>query len=198
MEVESSEWPAHSYKRDDYLLANTYISSRAFPSSLLDPSASTTPINPSHMDTKASANQDQPSESVPAHEVTPKSYPVLIPGLDTLNHKRNQAVTWVSVPSSEATQGESSERSVGLVLRSETGAGEQVFNNYGPKGKSGSRPPLKVTTDGISRQRRVDPRLWLLIAGKPGRHSRPETRNPGRHVDTCYTHRSVPSPVFCL
>jgi hypothetical protein len=135
--VSSSDCPVESWTtaepnfRDDYLLANTYISSRAFPSSLLDPSASTTPINPSHMDTKASTHQDPPSDSVPAHEVTPKSYPVLIPGLDTLNHKRNQAVTWVSVPLTE----ESSERSVGLVLRSETEAGEQVFNNYGPKGE---------------------------------------------------------------
>ena len=113
-------------RRDAYLLANTYISSRAFPSTLLDPSSSR--INPSHQ----LPNGDAPPTDVPAHEVTPASYPVLIPGLDTLNHRRNQAVTWVSVAPSES--GDSTERTVGLVLRTDVPANEQVFNNYGPKG----------------------------------------------------------------
>ena len=115
-----------TYHRDAYLLANTYISSRAFPSTLLDPSSSR--INPSH---HLSEGKAQPEE-VPANEVTPTSYPVLIPGLDTLNHRRNQAVTWVSVASPESDT--DTKRTVGLVLRADVPANEQVFNNYGPTG----------------------------------------------------------------
>lgn len=118
--------------RDAYLLANTYISSRAFPSTLLDPSSSSKPINPSH---DPSIHERQ--SSVPANKLTPTSYPVLIPGLDTLNHRRNQAVTWVSVPApADAAESEEAEGTVGLVLRTDVAANEQVFNNYGPKGKS--------------------------------------------------------------
>ncbi|KAJ9110814.1 hypothetical protein QFC22_006670 [Naganishia vaughanmartiniae] len=137
---------------EHYLLANTYISSRAFPSSLLDPSSSSIPINPSQLasedDTHSTGLSVAPSAlSRPANEVTPTSYPVLIPGLDTLNHRRNQAVTWVSsaLPSSivkdeatestaEAAYRSKQERCVVLVVRTEVAANEQVFNNYGPKG----------------------------------------------------------------
>ncbi|KAJ9092097.1 hypothetical protein QFC21_006962 [Naganishia friedmannii] len=133
---------------ENYLLANTYISSRAFPSSLLDPSSSSIPINPSQLANEDGMSSAAPSAlSRPANEVTPTSYPVLIPGLDTLNHRRNQAVTWVSsaLPTSTeedaAAQSDSQktyrskqERCVGLVVRTEVEANEQVFNNYGPKG----------------------------------------------------------------
>ncbi|KAJ9118512.1 hypothetical protein QFC24_006165 [Naganishia onofrii] len=137
---------------ENYLLANTYISSRAFPSSLLDPSSSSIPINPSQLAGEDGATSSDPADSAsplsrPANEVTPTSYPVLIPGLDTLNHRRNQAVTWVSsaLPSSTQQEGapesdsqmtyrSKQERCVGLVVRTKVEADEQVFNNYGPKG----------------------------------------------------------------
>ncbi|KAJ9094153.1 hypothetical protein QFC20_006951 [Naganishia adeliensis] len=98
--------------------------------------SSTTPINPSHLDTKSSSENENEQSSVPANEVTPKSYPVLDsrfghvePPTESSGHLDLGAFDRVD-PGPEA----SAERSVGLVLRSETEAGEQVFNNYGPKG----------------------------------------------------------------
>ncbi|KAJ9102029.1 hypothetical protein QFC19_004955 [Naganishia cerealis] len=138
---------------ESYILANTYISSRAFPSSLLDPSSSSIPINPSQIASEAASASGDDADAAPsalsrpANELTPTSYPVLIPGLDTLNHRRNQAVTWISSAlstgvSPDAQDGNShpsaehgkEERCVGLVVRTEVVANEQVFNNYGPKG----------------------------------------------------------------
>lgn len=55
-------------RRDRYLAASTYLSSRAFPSTLLSP--------------------------VPSLATTPSSYPVLIPGVDLFNHARAHPVTW--------------------------------------------------------------------------------------------------------
>jgi hypothetical protein len=64
-----------------------------------------------------------------------------------MNHRRNQAVTWVSsaLPlsteddgiaesDSQMTYRTKQERCVGLVVRAEVEEDEQVFNNYGPKG----------------------------------------------------------------
>ena len=51
-----------------YQKAATYLSSRAFPSTLLS--------------------------SNPSLVVTPSSYPVLLPGVDMFNHKRAQPVSW--------------------------------------------------------------------------------------------------------
>ncbi|KLO11650.1 SET domain-containing protein [Schizopora paradoxa] len=53
---------------DFYLAASTYLSSRAFPSTLLS--------------------------SEPSLISTPASYPVLIPGVDLFNHSRAHPVTW--------------------------------------------------------------------------------------------------------
>jgi hypothetical protein len=87
-----------------YKAACTYISSRAFPSSLLS--------------------------SSPTLESISASYPVLLPGVDSLNHKRGQKVTWMveTRRESDADEGQ-------LSLKCESGyqKGQEIFNNYGLK-----------------------------------------------------------------
>lgn len=97
-----------------YVTASTHLSSRAFPSSILSP-------NPSLVSTAS-------------------TYPVLIPGVDLLNHKRGQPVSWiVSCQNQETT----TSNTVSIVAHSEPDAIAdtaspreelvEVFNNYGPK-----------------------------------------------------------------
>lgn len=86
-----------------YLAAATYLSSRAFPSTLLAE-------NPSLVS-------------------TPTSYPVLLPGVDSLNHARAQPISWAVTSSSEKTSG----LSIAIVPHTATPEGNELFNNYGPK-----------------------------------------------------------------
>jgi len=103
--------------RDRYLVAATYVSSRAFPSSLLSAAPS-------------------------AQATSEDSYPVLLPVLDCLNHTRGHPVTWqvTSSPPTTPTNGANhmnrSSLHIALVLRSTTPAKSEVFNNYGPKPNS--------------------------------------------------------------
>lgn len=90
---------ADRFTWEQYLTASTHLSSRAFPSTLLSD-------NPSLVS-------------------TPTSYPVLLPGVDSLNHARGQPVSWVV--------GSRSELSIALVLHAPTPQGCELFNNYGPK-----------------------------------------------------------------
>ncbi|GJJ14922.1 hypothetical protein Clacol_009192 [Clathrus columnatus] len=100
---------------DRYLTASTYISSRAFPSTLLS-------SNPSLL-------------------TTDSSYPVLLPGVDSLNHFRAHQVSWVvdpcpstSTPEEEEPPAESSlPLQVTLVVHPQTPKRQELFNNYGPK-----------------------------------------------------------------
>ncbi|KAF8806342.1 SET domain protein, partial [Phlegmacium glaucopus] len=93
---------------DRYLTAATYLSSRAFPSSLLSPTPSL------------------------AH--SPTSQPVLLPGVDALNHARGQPISWVvTYPNTNDT---SQEPKISLVLHTATLKGDELFNNYGPKPNS--------------------------------------------------------------
>jgi hypothetical protein len=96
--------------RQRYLLASTYITSRSFPSSLLHPSDNDVATT----DT-AAAKAD--------------SYPIMIPGIDLLNHKRAEPVTWT--PGQSEADASSH---VGFGVRRSIEQGEEVFNNYGPKG----------------------------------------------------------------
>ena len=97
-----------------YLAAATYLSSRAFPSTLLSP-------NPSLI-------------------ATPSSYQVLLPGVDSLNHARGTPVTWnvvrkpVAINSADASK--ASDLNIALTLNRPYGAGSELFNNYGPKPNS--------------------------------------------------------------
>ncbi|KAF8130332.1 hypothetical protein EV363DRAFT_1219306, partial [Boletus edulis] len=103
---------------DVYLIALTYLSSRAFPSSVLS--------------------------SNPSLVSTPSTHPVLIPGLDLLNHKRGQPVSWiVSCQDTFQDQDTNTSNTISIVSHpnSDVDMGTtspreelvEVFNNYGPK-----------------------------------------------------------------
>ena len=105
--------------RERFLTASTYLSSRAFPSTLLS--------------------------SSPSLVQRPDSYPVLIPGVDALNHARAQPVSWVVTSSSSnasapdaAQRGKTSTSasSISLVTHSASKPGTEIFNNYGAKPNS--------------------------------------------------------------
>ncbi|KZV75122.1 SET domain-containing protein [Peniophora sp. CONT] len=91
--------------RERYLTASTYLSSRAFPSTLLS--------------------------YVPSLLQTPESHPVLLPGVDSLNHARANPVSWL-VRSPAAS---SAEEQTYVCLQTHTlyPADVEIFNNYGPK-----------------------------------------------------------------
>ncbi|KAK0206753.1 SET domain protein [Desarmillaria ectypa] len=86
-----------------FLESATHVSSRAFPSSLL------------------SRN--------PTLQLSPSTEPVLLPGVDALNHARAQPVSWV------VTYHDDTEN-ISLVIHTSASAGEELFNNYGAKPNS--------------------------------------------------------------
>ncbi|KGB77599.1 cytoplasmic protein [Cryptococcus deuterogattii 99/473] len=124
VEDRRAEWSAESkalrtiLKEDGltwerYLATSTYMSSRAFPSKLLD-------LPPD-------------GEMVPqSTRIDPVSKPVLLPGVDIFNHARGQPILWLSsmVSTPNAPQGVPS---ISLVSSSVCEAGSQLFNNYGAK-----------------------------------------------------------------
>ncbi|KAI0651349.1 SET domain-containing protein [Trametes meyenii] len=95
---------------DKYLTASTYLSSRAFPSTVL-------------------------SES-PSLVTTSSSYPVLLPGIDALNHARAHPVSWVVSSGSHSSESPSKEPYISLVIHTATPQGGELLNNYGPKPNS--------------------------------------------------------------
>ncbi|GBE87482.1 SET domain-containing protein [Sparassis crispa] len=97
----NSAW-GNEFTWERYLTASTYLSSRAFPSALLS-------TNPSLVS-------------------TPSSHPVLLPGIDSLNHARALPVSWV-VSWAHAPD----EKEISLVLHNSTPRGSELCNNYGPK-----------------------------------------------------------------
>ncbi|KAI0830093.1 SET domain-containing protein [Trametes gibbosa] len=107
---------ADEFTWERYLTASTYLSSRAFPSTVLS--------------------------ETPSLVATPSSYPVLLPGIDSLNHARAHPVSWVvshgrGASASSGTQlSASSEPSISLVIHTSTAKGSQLLNNYGPKPNS--------------------------------------------------------------
>jgi len=98
--------------REKYLTTATYLSSRAFPSTLLSPT-------PSLMSSSLSTQ------------------PILIPGIDALNHARGHPVSWlVTLPDDKDTNGGSQSLKISLVIHSPAAHGQELFNNYGPKPNS--------------------------------------------------------------
>lgn len=135
------------------MTSSTHLSSRAFPSSILSP-------NPSLV-------------------ASPSTYPVLIPGLDLLNHKRGQAVSWIV-----SCQDTSTSDTISLVAHpkpepdSETASHlVEVFNNYGPK----SNDEL-ILGYGFSIQDNPDDTITLQIGGSPTSQKWVVGRN-AQHVD---------------
>ncbi|KAL7410742.1 hypothetical protein BDY24DRAFT_399189 [Mrakia frigida] len=112
----------HGFTWPRYLLASTYLSSRAFPSRLLILPPPTASI-PTTSETGAA----------PAPAPGP-SHPILLPGIDILNHLPLHPVSWISspLPSSSSTTNSSS-GIISVHLPSPTAASSQIFNNYGAK-----------------------------------------------------------------
>ncbi|KAG7449423.1 SET domain protein [Guyanagaster necrorhizus] len=86
-----------------FLESATHVSSRAFPSSLLDPN--------------------------PTLQSSPSTEPVLLPGIDALNHARAHPVSWVVTYHDNAA-------SISLIIHKYASSGKELFNNYGAKPNS--------------------------------------------------------------
>ncbi|KAF8523931.1 hypothetical protein BU17DRAFT_43416 [Hysterangium stoloniferum] len=130
-----------------YLIAATYLSSRAFPSTLLSQ-------NPSLI-------------------TTDSSHPVLLPGVDSLNHSRGHPVSWeITSLHSMPTINQ-----VSLVVRVSTLAGNEVFNNYGLKPNS-----ELILGYGFSLPENPDDTIVLKIGGVPNLHSARASWEVGRYA----------------
>ncbi|KAK8865828.1 hypothetical protein IAR55_000976 [Kwoniella newhampshirensis] len=97
---------------DRYLAIATYMSSRSFPSKLLE----------------LPENGGSATRSAGVKEA---SQPVLLPGVDIFNHARGQPILWLSslTKSSSGTP----TPSISLVTAQASAADSQLFNNYGAK-----------------------------------------------------------------
>lgn len=125
--------------RESYLTAATYISSRAFPSSLLSPNPSLRP--------------------------SPSTDPILLPGIDSLNHARGQPVSWVvSHPDANDTEALIKEPSISLVLHTSAIPGQELYNNYGAKPNS-----ELILGYGFSLPENPDDTIVLKIGGIEGK-----------------------------
>ncbi|KAG1744373.1 hypothetical protein EDB19DRAFT_1927298 [Suillus lakei] len=100
------DW-AERYNWDKYLIASTYLSTRAFPSTLLSRS--------------------------PTLQTTSSSYPFMLPGVDILNHSRGQPVSWCTSYPEGSTEARDDSATISIISHTTTLCGEEVFNNYGLK-----------------------------------------------------------------
>ncbi|KAH6915082.1 SET domain protein [Coprinopsis sp. MPI-PUGE-AT-0042] len=109
MQQLRADW-ASQFRWEMYLTAATYISSRAFPSNIL----SITPSLPKLEDDGSVTD------------------PILLPGVDSLNHARGQPVSWVThnAPGGQET---AKATKISLVVHKTTCTGQEIFNNYGAK-----------------------------------------------------------------
>jgi len=115
-----------AFHRDRFLLASTYLSSRAFPSRLL--------ILPPP--TSTSSDPTTTLASTPADSTPGPSHPILLPGIDILNHLPLHPVSWISSPLPSSSSSSSSSTPSGIIsvhLPSPTPISSQIFNNYGGK-----------------------------------------------------------------
>lgn len=106
------------FDREDYLWAATILSSRSFPSHLLD----TISNNPAAIDISTDATLSHPQKTDRRRDDVDASQPILVPILDLLNHKPNHPVTWLT-----------GERKITFTAETTYAAGDEIFNNYGPK-----------------------------------------------------------------
>jgi hypothetical protein len=100
------DW-AQRYTWDKYLRASTYLSTRAFPSTLLSRS--------------------------PTLQTTSSSYPFMLPGVDILNHSSGQPVSWCTSYPEGSTKARDDSATISIISHTTTPLGEEVFNNYGLK-----------------------------------------------------------------
>ncbi|WVQ71041.1 hypothetical protein IAR50_000566 [Cryptococcus sp. DSM 104548] len=98
---------------DRYLATATYMSSRAFPSKLLE-------LPKEGEASKQAFSEDRVSK------------PILLPGVDIFNHARGQPIVWLSALTASPNSS-SPIPSISLVSTKESPADTQLFNNYGAK-----------------------------------------------------------------
>jgi hypothetical protein len=130
----------HSYcsDRESYLTAATYLSSRAFPSTVLS--------------------------RTPSLQSSPSTKPILLPGIDALNHGRGQPVSWIVSYDANETEIILQAPNISLVLHSSTSRGEELLNNYGPKPNS-----ELILGYGFSLPQNPDDTIVLKIGGLDGK-----------------------------
>ncbi|TFY63912.1 hypothetical protein EVJ58_g2957 [Rhodofomes roseus] len=117
---------ASDFTWERYLTAATYLSSRAFPSTLLS--------------------------SEPSLISTASSHPVLLPGVDALNHARAHPVSWVVNAPDRRSRSSCAQ----------TPRAAELFNNYGPK------PNAELILGyGFSLPHNPDDTIVLKIGGNP-------------------------------
>ena len=63
-------------------------------------------------------------------------HPLLYPVMDHFNHRFSEKVVWST-----------GDGNFGLILSSDVKSGDQVFNNYAPKGNEERRPPIHPHCD---------------------------------------------------
>ena len=88
------------------------------------------------------------------------SYPVLLPGLDSLNHERGWPVSWVVDPLPPTDLGQ--QLGLSLVIHSQTRSGEELLNNYGAKPNS-----ELILGYGFSLEDNPDDTIVFSIGGGP-------------------------------
>ena len=95
---------------------------------------------------------------------TPSTEPILIPGVDALNHARGHPVSWlVTFPNDEDSSGGSPLPVISLVIHSPGVLGQELFNNYGPKPNS-----ELILGYGFSLAHNPDDTIVLKIGGIAG------------------------------
>ena len=100
----------------------------------------------------------------PSVAASADSYPVLLPGVDSLNHARGRPVSWVVDPLPPADTSRDFDQSFGLslVIHSRTLLGEELLNNYGAK------PNAELILGyGFSLEGNPDDTIVLSIGGGP-------------------------------
>jgi len=101
-----------------------------------------------------------------------ESYPVLLPGLDSLNHARGRPVSWVvdRLPPTDSGRDSGQQLGLSLVIHSQTRPGEELLNNYGAK------PNAELILGyGFSLENNPDDTIVLSIGGGPAASA----SNPG-------------------
>ncbi|KAJ3722676.1 SET domain protein [Lentinula raphanica] len=100
----NTEW-TDAFSWESYLTSASHISSRAFPSTLLS--------------------------KTPSLLSSPTTEPILLPGIDSLNHARGHPVSWIVTYPNESN--DLHDPCVSLLIHSPTPGGSELFNNYGAK-----------------------------------------------------------------
>jgi len=104
--------------------------------------------------------------------VTETSYPVLIPGVDLLNHARAHAVTWEVSPLSSGL-------SLALKQHLPTSQAAELFNNYGPKSNASL-----ILGYGFALENNPDDTITLKMGGTSTSH---EVGRSSTGADTLWT-----------